>query len=171
MNPQDFDRRDFHKFTLAAFSGVLTGTLAGCAKPVATGPAPKAPLGLPVTPPPGTPAVAALELTDKQVELLTDDKHTCRGLNVCKGLGRSKENECAGQGTCASVADSSCGTNNECATLGGCGETAGLNECKGKGGCHIPLMDDAWTKARGAFEVAMKKKDKPVGAAPAKKTE
>lgn len=165
MNSVDFDRRDFHKLSLAAFTGVLSGTMAGCAKQPPAVPAPAK-----VTPPAAgaTPSAAAeLTLTDKQIELLTDDKHACRGLNACKGLGRSKENECAGQGTCASVADSSCGGQNECATLGGCGETAGLNDCKGTGGCHIPLMAGAWDKARAAFEVAMKKKGKEVGAAPA----
>lgn len=168
MNSSDFDRRDFHKLSLAAFTGALAGTMAGCAKQPPAG----APVPAKTTPPagrtpPAAPATAELVLTDKQVELLTDDKHACRGLNVCKGLGRSKENECAGQGTCASVADSSCGTQNECATLGGCGETVGLNECKGQGGCHIPLMKDAWPKARAAFELAMKKSGKEVGAAPA----
>lgn len=170
MNPADFDRRDFHKLSLAAFTGVLSGTLAGCAKqPPAAAPGPaKVTTPAPGAPPPGTaPAATELVLTDKQLELLTDDKHTCRGLNACKGLGRSKENECAGQGTCASVADSSCSGQNDCATLGGCGETAGLNECKGTGGCHVPLMAGAWDKARAAFEVAMKKKGKDVGAAPA----
>lgn len=164
MNPADFDRRDFHKLSLAAFSGALTGAMAGCAKqPPAAVPAP----GSAAAAPGETPAAApATNLTDKQVELLTDEKHACRGLNACKGLGRSKDNDCAGQGTCASVADSACGGQNECATLGGCGETAGLNDCKGTGGCHIPLMAGAWDKARAAFEVAMKKKSKDVGVAP-----
>jgi hypothetical protein len=161
MSAKDFGRRDFHKLTLAAFSGALAGTMAGCEKT-------PSPAAKPAAAPPGPSPAASTELvlTDKQVELLTDDIHTCRGLNTCKGKGRSKDNECAGQGTCASVADSSCSGQNECATLGGCGETAGLNDCKGKGGCHVPLMDDAWAKARAAFEAAMKKVGKEVGPAP-----
>jgi len=136
----------------------------GC-DPGANSAAPKsaAPPAGAVTPPADAPK---LFLTDEQVEKLTDDIHTCRGLNTCKGKGRSKENECAGQGTCASVADASCGGSNECATLGGCGPTAGINECKGHGGCHVPLMDDAWKQARSAFEIAMAKINKEVGAAP-----
>jgi predicted small lipoprotein YifL len=162
----DLDRREFHKFTAAALGGLLAGTAAGCG---GKGPVPQAasPAGQPEPLRLGEPAEIAL--TDKQVELLTDEIHACRGLNICKGLGRSKDNDCAGQGTCASVADSTCGGNNECATLGGCGETAGLNDCKGQGGCHIPLMDEAWTKARAAFEAAMKKTGKEFGPAPARK--
>lgn len=167
MADQNVDRRDFHKLTLAAFSGMVAGSLAGCGKPAAQ------PKGA-GTPPTGKPDAAApkggpaeIALTDEQVKLLTDDVHVCRGLNACKGQGRSKDNDCAGKGTCASVADSSCGGNNECATLGGCGNDAGLNECKGKGGCHVPLMKEAWPKARAAFESAMKKAGKEVGAAPA----
>lgn len=163
MSDRDLDRRNFHKLTIAALGGALAGAAAGCN----SGTAP--PENSPVTGTPSStpPAGKEIVLTDQQVELLTDEKHTCRGLNVCKGQGRSKENECAGQGTCASVVDTSCGGQNDCATLGGCGATAGLNDCKGKGGCHIPLMDDAWTKARSAFETAMKKKGKEFGPAPA----
>ncbi len=166
MDRPDVDRRDFHKWTLAAFSGMLAGSMPGCSET----PAPPAGKAGPA-PDLGKTAPVEIALTEKQVELLTDDVHTCRGLNTCKGQGRSKDNDCAGQGTCASVADHSCGENNECATLGGCGATAGLNECKGKGGCHVPLMDSAWEKARAAFETAMKKVDKPVGAAPPAKKE
>ena len=165
MSRQELDRRDFHKLTLSALSGVMAGTVAGCGQtPPATKPAPPQTSLVPVKP--GTTIPAEMALTDKQVELLTDDTHTCRGLNTCKGKGRSKENECAGQGTCASIGDASCGGTNDCATLGGCGATAGLNDCKGQGGCHVPLMDDAWTKARTAFEAAMKKKSHKVGQAP-----
>lgn len=169
MADHNVDRRDFHKLTLAAFSGMVAGTMAGCGKPAAQ---PKGGGSLPLET--GKPDAAApkagqteIVLTDKQVELLTDDVHVCRGLNACKGQGRSKDNDCAGQGTCASVADSSCGGNNECATLGGCGNSAGLNDCKEKGGCHVPLMKEAWPQARAAFEAAMKKAGKEVGKAPA----
>ena len=164
MSDQELDRRRFHQLTLAALGGTLAGSAAGC-NPTPSAPAKNsgADSSQPVL---GTPKSAEIALTDQQVELLTDDKHTCRGLNICKGHGRSKENACAGQGTCASIADASCGGTNACATLGGCGAPAGLNDCKGKGGCHVPLMDEAWTKARTAFEAAMKKKGKEVGPAP-----
>ncbi len=161
MDASDFDRRQFHQLTLAAFGGILAGATVGCEK----GPQPNSTGKSPANPSP-TESAPKLVLTDKQVELLTDDVHTCRGLNTCKGKGRSKENECAGQGTCASIADAACGGSNECATLGGCGATAGLNDCKGQGGCHVPLMPDAWKQARSAFEMAMAKLEKKVGPAP-----
>ncbi|MFO0918883.1 MAG: hypothetical protein U0872_11285 [Planctomycetaceae bacterium] len=163
MSDQELDRRRFHQLTLAALGGTLAGSVAGCnptpSDQKSTDASSQATLG--------AAQPAQISLTDQQVELLTDDKHICRGLNICKGHGRSKENACAGQGTCASIADASCGGTNECATLGGCGAAAGLNDCKGKGGCHVPLMDEAWIKARAAFETAMKKKGKEVGPAPA----
>jgi hypothetical protein len=162
MQDSDLDRRRFHQLTLAAFSGVLAGTAAGCNNG-GDAPADKPATG---TNPPNAGDAPKLALTDEQVKLLTDEIHACRGLNACKGKGRSKENACAGQGTCASVADHDCGTLNECATQGGCGATAGINECKGKGGCHVPLMAGAWQQARSAFEVAMQKVGKDVGAAP-----
>ena len=106
-------------------------------------------------------------MTDAE-QLILDEPHVCRGLNSCKGLGKGGENACAGQGACASVADHACGTQNECKGQGGCGELPGMNACKGQGACHVPLMDEIWPKARAAFEAAMKKSGKDVGAAPAK---
>lgn len=158
MDREQLDRRDFQKWTLAAFAGFAAGNTLGCAKPAAA-PAPAAPATT------GTGDATALT---PQEELLVDDLHVCRGLNTCKGLGRSKENECAGQGTCASVADHACGGAHECKGQAGCGELPGQNACKAEGGCHVPLMDEVWDKARSAFETAMKKKGKTVGAAPAK---
>ncbi len=159
MDRQPIDRRDFQKWTLAAFAGFAAGGTLGCSgesKPPATT----------TTIPPAGPT--EIGLLTPQEELLVDDKHVCRGLNTCKGLGRSKENECAGQGTCASVADHGCGGAHECKGQAGCGELPGQNACKAEGGCHVPLMDEVWDKARSAFETAMKKKGKTVGAAPAK---
>jgi len=155
------DRREFHKITLAALSGLASGT-AGCGKPAA---------------PPSTPAPSSSsEYKDKMTqgseaapaEGGETALHTCRGLNACKGQGASKDNACAGQGTCATVAAHECAGMNECKGQGGCGENPAANECKGKGGCHVPLMDEAWTKARAAFEESMKKAGKEFGAAPAK---
>jgi hypothetical protein len=156
------DRRDFHKLTLAAVSGLMAGA-SGCGKPsapppggAATAPSPSPDLG-----------ASAVELTDAE-KILLAEPHVCRGLNTCKGLGKGGENACAGQGACASVAEHACATQNECKGQGGCGADPGFNACKGQGGCHVPLMDEAWTKARSAFEEAMKKSGKTVGAAPAK---
>ncbi|GIX04096.1 MAG: hypothetical protein KatS3mg113_1102 [Planctomycetaceae bacterium] len=163
------DRRDFHRWTLAAVGGWMAGTL-GCSRSQ-----PAAPEGATTTHtgaevPPDIPPPAAggeVALTEAE-QILLAEPHVCRGLNTCKGLGRSKDNACAGQGTCASVTDHACAGQNECKGQGGCGENPGMNACKGQGGCHIPLMDDAWTKARAAFEQAMKKAGKTYGAAPAK---
>jgi hypothetical protein len=161
MQDNGMDRRDFHKLSVAALGGMIAGTTMGCG-----GGATPPDKSNPATPP----AANAVALTDAE-KLITDEPHTCRGLNSCKNLGRSKDNACAGQGTCASLPDSTCGGNNACKGQGGCGEDPGMNACKGKGGCHIPLMDSAWTKARKAFEGAMTKSGKTVGAAPAKAKE
>jgi len=159
MQDNGLARRDFHRLTLAAFGGVLTGAAVGCG-----GGTP------PTTPAPSTSGTApgeAASLSEAE-KLIIDEPHTCRGLNSCKNLGRSKENACAGQGTCASIADAACAGNNACKGQGGCGELPGMNSCKGEGGCHIPLMEEAWKKARTAFETAMKKSAKEFGAAPEK---
>lgn len=159
MQDNGLDRRDFHKLTVAALSGLVAGTTLGC-----TGGGPPAVKDSTSS----STSTAAIETLSEAEQLIVDEPHTCRGLNSCKNLGRSKDNACAGQGTCASIADSSCGGNNECKGQGGCGDLPGMNSCKGKGGCHIPLMDEAWKNARTAFEGAMKKSGKSVGAAPAK---
>jgi len=157
------DRRDFHKLTLAAVSGLVTGA-AGCGQPQQGNVAPATTPGLTVPPPPTLGAA----LTESE-QLLIDEPHVCRGLNSCKGLGVGGDNACAGQGACATVAAKhDCATMNDCKGQGGCGENPGSNSCKGKGGCHVPLMDEAWTKARKGFEEAMKKSGKTVGEAPAK---
>ena len=159
MDRNSLDRRDFQKWTLAAFAGFAAGGTLGC------GGGSEKPAGQ--TTAPATAAGDVAKLTPQE-ELLVDDKHVCRGLNTCKGLGRSKENACAGQGTCASVADHACGGAHECKGQAGCGELPGQNACKSEGGCHVPLMDEIWDKARSAFETAMKKQGKAVGSAPAK---
>jgi hypothetical protein len=165
----NLDRRNFHKVSLAALSGLVSGA-AGCGKPGAPPAAPPAGSSMEDAlsqPTEGAALDVATDLTPQE-QLLVDDKHVCRGLNTCKGLGRSKDNSCAGQGSCASIADHACAQQNECKGQGGCGEDPGFNACKGMGGCHVPLMDEAWTKARTAFEAAMKKSGKSVGVAPAK---
>lgn len=160
MAHSDLDRRDFHRLTLAAFGGLMSGAV-GCSEtrpPSAAAPAAQAPAA----------ASEEMVLSEEAEALILDEPHTCRGLNTCKGLGRSKDNACAGLGTCASVTDHACATQNECKGQGGCGQDPGMNACKGQGSCHIPLMDSAWETARKAFETAMKKQGRTVGAAPAK---
>ena len=44
-----------------------------------------------------------------------------------------------------------------------------MNECKEKGGCAVPLMDDAWKQVRENLEKKMKGANRPIGDAPAKK--
>lgn len=161
MDRNQMDRRDFQKWSLAAFAGFAAGGTLGC------GGAEK-PAGQAAAPTPTPAAGDAISNLTPQEELLVDDLHVCRGLNTCKGKGRGKENACAGQGTCASVADHACGGSHECKGQAGCGELPGQNACKAEGGCHVPLMDEIWDKTRTAFETAMKKQGKTVGAAPAK---
>ncbi|HET6423366.1 MAG TPA: hypothetical protein VFG20_06765 [Planctomycetaceae bacterium] len=160
MDRNQLDRREFQQWTLAALAGLTAGGTLGCGGRAGNAPAPTA------TAPASTPT-ATVALTPQE-ELLVDDLHVCRGLNTCKGRGRSKDNACAGQGTCASVADHACGGAHECKGQAGCGELPGQNACKTEGGCHVPLMDEVWDKARTAFETAMKKQGKTVGTAPAK---
>jgi hypothetical protein len=159
------DRREFHKITLAALSGLAAGA-AGCE---AKKQQPQSTTGTDVNPQmmsvPGGSTTPAVPTAGEGTEVAL---HTCRGLNACKGQGAGKDNSCAGQGTCATVKAHDCAAMNECKGQGGCGENPAANECKGKGGCHVPLMDDAWTKARAAFEAKMKEAGKEVGAAPAK---
>ena len=149
-------RRHFHKLSIAALSGAVAGTLAGCGG--------ETPAPAPAQPAPGTPSAASKDSTPVVAET-----HLCRGLNACKNQGASGKNDCAGQGDCASKATHhTCGGANECKGQGGCGKNAGENECKGKGGCEVPLMDSAWKKVRARFEEKMKKDNKPFGSAPEK---
>ncbi|MGH7199145.1 MAG: hypothetical protein ACREJB_00965 [Planctomycetaceae bacterium] len=182
MKRIDLTRRDFHKLTMAAFGGLLAGTVAGCddgagdadaTTGTETGHDPQHAAGAPSHEPA---AGAGGELTPEEV-LLTSEPHVCRGLNLCKQQGNCAEvadlepkaNACAGQGGCATAEAHSCHTQNACKGQGGCGEIAGRNSCKGKGECAVPLMPDAWTSARAAFETAYKKKTgKDLGPAPPK---
>jgi hypothetical protein len=148
MNPHELNRRDFHRLSMAAFSGALAGTMAGCGdekKPAPAG---------------GGAEVAS-----------TGTEHGCRGLNACKNQGASGKNDCAGQGTCATKSwHHSCSAQNACKGQGGCGDKPLQNDCKGQGSCSIPLMDSAWEKARKHFDEQMKKEGKEVGEAPPAKS-
>ncbi|QDV53157.1 hypothetical protein [Gimesia fumaroli] len=171
MKRPDINRRDFNRLTIAAFGGMVAGSMTGCQKPAP--PAPKTP---------ATDAEAGSSTkdehdhdhagdADKDVSLLMKEPHVCRGLNTCKGTYAGVENDCAGLGACATVAEHACAGSNECKGQGGCGTNPGMNSCKGKGSCHIPLMEDAWKLARAEFEKAMEKAGKKVGPAPAAKKE
>lgn len=141
---KDLGRRDFHKLSLAALSGVVAGSLFGGCK------------------------------SDEKNEaasgenLMLMEPHVCRGLNTCKGLGADGKNQCAGTGSCASAKAHGCAGMNECKGQGGCGGKAGMNDCKGHGGCAVPLKADAWKSARAAYEAAMKAGGKQCGLAPSK---
>jgi hypothetical protein len=133
-------RRDFHKLSAAAFTGVMLG------------------------------AALQSRAADAKFDsaLLLGEKHVCRGLNTCKGKAKDGKNSCAGTGNCATYDSHSCNGSNACKGQGGCGEHPGQNSCKGHGECSVPLEDKTWTKARKAFEKEMKKAGKTVGSAPKK---
>ena len=150
MSKSDLSRREFSQLAVAAFGGVLAGTLAGCGTE------------------PTKPSAETKKPDSTVAKQEVVDGHGCRGLNACKGKGKGGENECAGTGACATFAAHECGEHNECKGQGGCGESPLTNECKGKGHCAIPLMDHAWDKARKGLEDSMKAAGKEVGAAPAK---
>ncbi|REJ84335.1 MAG: hypothetical protein DWQ34_19255 [Planctomycetota bacterium] len=164
MKKTDLSRRDFNRLSAAAFGGVVAGTLAGCpggGDDATESPSPED--GPESTDASGGDDAAAAE---PDVAYLLEEPHVCRGLNTCENLGKSGENACAGQGTCHSVPEQTCGGDNACKGQGGCGEYPGQNGCKGQGACHVPLMDDAWEKARAAFEKAMEEAGRTVGPAP-----
>ena len=150
MKNSDLNRRDFNRLSMAAFSGIVAGSLAGCSKAPA-----------PATGGEGESA-AGSAATEENVSLLLQEPHVCRGLNTCK----TDKNDCAGMGSCASVDKHECAGTNACKGQGGCGENPGENTCKGKGHCSIPLMDHAWKSARKNFEDAMKNAGKTFGEAP-----
>jgi hypothetical protein len=167
MNRSDLNRRDFHKLSMAALGGLVTGTMAGCSREQPTPPVDAgAPTGTSAVSSGEAPAAGA-ELTEAQV-ILTTEPHVCRGLNTCMNKGKSGENACAGQGTCHTANAHTCHYENKCKGQGGCGESYGQNACAMKGECAVPLNDGTWKKARAAFEAAMKAKGNEVGAAPAK---
>jgi hypothetical protein len=130
VGSQPIDRRDFHKLTAAALSGLAAGAVLGCGGQTAAPPA------------------AADPASDPSRAVAAADVHLCRGLNECKGKGKGGDNACRGQGACATAKEHACGGQNECKGLGGCGENVGANACRGQGGCHVPLMEGAWETLR-----------------------
>jgi hypothetical protein len=166
VNPQDLNRRDFNRLSIAALSGALAGAVAGCggspdAPPAGSDGKPGgAEVPMPVAARTGAKSGANGNVTAAEL-------HACRGLNACKGQGKSGANECAGQGDCASPATlHECAGQNACNGQGGCGEKPTQNSCKSQGLCKVPLMEEAWEKARKHFEETMNKSGKEFGAAP-----
>ena len=173
MKKTDLNRRDFNRLSMAAFGGVVAGSLVGCGggddaeEGTATtgGSDPAPPADPPDQPDEATGAEPAA--AEHDVALLMEGNHVCRGLNTCENKGGSGENACAGQGTCHTLAEThDCHAKNQCKGEGGCGEFPGQNACSEQGECGVPLSDGAWAKARAAFEAAMADADKDVGAAP-----
>jgi hypothetical protein len=168
MTSPDMNRRDFTRWSAAAFGGVVAGSIAGCAGESGT----DAPAGGDVG---GGGAMDAEEggaaATPAEgghdVAYLLEEPHVCRGLNTCEGKGQGGENACAGQGTCHNANKHTCHYENECKGQGGCGAHPGQNACKEQGECAVPLSPATWETARAAFEKAMAEAGKQVGAAPA----
>lgn len=158
MVRNSLNRRDFSQFAVAAFSGVVAGTLAlnisGCSS----------------QPSGGTPSAKPQSTASINAKSASTDMHACAGMNGCKGQGSDGKNACAGQGGCASTAmKHECKGHNACKGQGGCGEMAAENACKGQGSCAVPMKDQtAWQKARDKFEAKMKAAGKEVGPAPMK---
>jgi hypothetical protein len=134
---ENVSRRDFGKLALAAFGGVVAGSMLGG---------------------------SLLSADEKKMDAAAKaDAHACCGLNACKGQGKGGDNACAGQGACATTDAHGCNGQNACKNQGGTGH----NDCKGKGSCAVPIKGDNWTKARKHYEASMKKAGKKLGAAPA----
>ena len=89
MKKDDVSRRDFGKLTLAAFGGVLAGSMLG-----------------------GKRLFADEKAAAKEA-------HGCCGLNSCKGNGAGGDNECAGMGKCSTTEAHGCAGSNACKNQGG----------------------------------------------------
>jgi hypothetical protein len=164
MQPEEFTRRDFYRLSTAALCGLIAGTTVGCGDQGTTPPT-KTATNSDAVPPATAPGKAAGK---DAVAATTVALHACRGLNECKGLGKGHKNDCAGKGDCF-TAKHDCSEKNDCKYQGGCGDIYGMNDCKMKGGCahYSPEANDAWKKARAAFESREKAAGKKFGPAPA----
>ena len=91
MKKDDVSRRDFGKLTLAAFGGVLAGSMLGGKR---------------------------LFADDKAA---AKEAHSCCGLNSCKGNGAGGDNDCSGTGKCATAEAHGCAGSNACKNQGGDG--------------------------------------------------
>jgi hypothetical protein len=88
---ENVSRRDLGKLALAAFGGVVAGSLLG----------------------------GSLLSADEKKAAAKADAHACCGLNACKGQGKGGDNACAGQGSCATTEAHGCAGSNACKGLGG----------------------------------------------------
>ena len=93
---ENVSRRDFGKLAVAAFGGVVAGSMLG-----------------------GSLLSAGEMKADAKA-----DAHACCGLNACKGQGKGSENACAGQGGCATTEAHGCQGSNACKNQGGEGNNA-----------------------------------------------
>ncbi len=91
MKNDDVSRRDFGKLALAAFGGVVAGS-------VLSG--------------------SILSAEEKKVAAKAD-AHACCGLNACKGQGKGADNACAGKGGCSTTEAHGCAGSNACKNQGG----------------------------------------------------
>lgn len=89
MKKDDVSRRDFGKLTLAAFGGVLAGSMLGG------------------------------RLLSADEKAAAKEAHACCGLNSCKGNGAGGGNECAGMGKCSTTEAHGCAGSNACKHQGG----------------------------------------------------
>jgi hypothetical protein len=129
---EDVSRRDFGKLALAAFGGVVAGSMLG----------------------------GSLLSADEK-KAAPKDAHACCGLNACKGHGADGKNDCAGQGSCATTEAHSCAGSNACKGQGGTGDNAckGKGSCavpiKGDGWKKARASYEAnMTKAKKKFGAA-----------------
>lgn len=166
MKQDELNRRDFNRLTMAAFGGVVAGSMVGCGGKTETEETIQTPTGDTGQTPEGDNGEKSnLAAVPNSWQ---DDKHICRGLNACKGLGVDGSGDKPGTGACATYAAHSCHGENDCKYQGGCGESVGQNDCSAKGECAVPLSDDSWKKARASYEKAMKTASKEFGDAPPK---
>jgi hypothetical protein len=89
MKNDALSRRDLGKLALAAFGGVVAGSLVG-----------------------------ERLLAAEPASPILHDPHICCGLNTCKGHGKDAKNQCAGMGSCHTVKGHGCSGENDCAGQG-----------------------------------------------------
>jgi hypothetical protein len=92
MKKEDVSRRDFSKLALAAFGGVLAGSVMG-----------------------------GSVLSADENKQMAKEAHACCGLNACKGQGPDGKNDCAGMGSCSTTEAHGCHGANACKNQGGQG--------------------------------------------------
>jgi hypothetical protein len=94
---ENVSRRDFGKLALAAFGGVVAGSMMGG---------------------------SLLSAAEEKQHTAKADAHACCGLNACKGQGKGGDNACTGQGSCSTAEAHGCAGSNACKNQGGEGNNA-----------------------------------------------